>query len=185
MSLRIAAFHRPSLLLLTIIASICCITGASQPVFGRRHLLQEESTTPTSATEEDIAALFDNWNNVLQTGTPEDVAALYDPEEGVLLPTVSNDIRADPAAITDYFVTFQAKQPSGRIVESYISINGPIAVHNGAYIFDLAADNVSVPARFTYVYRQNADGNWLILTHHSSAMPEEGYEAPADPAAGK
>jgi len=34
----------------------------------------------------EITALFDEWNNALQTGDPKQVAALYE-NNGILLPT--------------------------------------------------------------------------------------------------
>ncbi|MES9966170.1 MAG: DUF4440 domain-containing protein, partial [Sedimenticola sp.] len=39
--------------------------------------------------ENQISALFDQWNSALQTGDPKKVAALYE-SNGILLPTVSN-----------------------------------------------------------------------------------------------
>ena len=116
-----------------------------------------------------ITALFDEWNDALQTGDPKQVASLY-ATDAILLPTVSNKVRHNHDEIEDYFVHFLAKGPQGKIDESNIRIFDEIAINSGVYTFTFK-DGVSVQARFTYVYRWNGQG-WIIIEHHSSAMPE-------------
>ncbi len=117
----------------------------------------------------DITALFDQWNNALQTGDSKQVAALYE-NNGILLPTVSNQVRHNPAEIEDYFVNFLAKGPVGKIDEANVRTFGELAINSGVYTFTFK-DGVSVQARFTFVYRWNGQ-SWKIVEHHSSAMPE-------------
>ena len=62
--------------------------------------------------EEQVIALFGDWNDALATGDPDVVTAMY-AEDAVLLPTVSNQVRHNHAEIRDYFVAFLAKQPQG------------------------------------------------------------------------
>ena len=119
--------------------------------------------------ENQIAELFDLWNDTLQTGDPKQVAALYE-TNGILLPTVSNQVRHNHAEIEDYFVHFLAKGPQGQIDESNIRTFGNIAINSGVYTFTFS-DGATVQARFTYVYRWNGQ-DWKIIEHHSSAMPE-------------
>ena len=116
-----------------------------------------------------IFALFEAWNNALQTSEPKCVAALYD-SNAILLPTVSNQVRHNHQEIEDYFVQFLARGPKGVINESNIRSFGDIAIHSGVYTFTFN-DGASVQARFTYVYRWNGQ-HWKIIEHHSSAMPE-------------
>lgn len=127
-------------------------------------------------TKSEIVRLFWEWNAALQSGEPQNVAKLYDDEKGVLVPTVSNKIRSNIDEIENYFANFLLLKPEGKILESHVSTEGPFAIHSGIYIFDMKANGRSVPARFSFVYRKNKDGEWKILSHHSSAMPEEGYE---------
>jgi len=117
----------------------------------------------------DITALFDEWNSALQTGDPKQVASLYE-TNAILLPTVSNKVRHNHEEIEDYFVHFLAKKPSGKIDESNVRTFGDIAINSGVYTFTLDG-GTQVQARFTYVYRWNGQ-RWLIIEHHSSAMPE-------------
>jgi uncharacterized protein (TIGR02246 family) len=125
-------------------------------------------------SEQEIAALFPEWNAALATGDPEKVADLYAPE-GVLLPTVSNQVRTDRAAIADYFVKFLQSKPQGKIDKEHITVlDADTAVNTGVYTFSLTQDGrpQQVQARFTYVY-ELIGGKWLIANHHSSAMPEK------------
>ena len=123
-------------------------------------------------TANTIAGLFDDWNAALQTLDPDQVVALY-AKDAILLPTLSNTVRHNHAEIREYFVDFLKKHPRGTINESNIREMGDIGVHSGVYTFDLTADGQTSQAqcRFTYVYARAA-GDWKIIEHHSSLMPE-------------
>ncbi len=128
------------------------------------------NTTEINATEEQIAALFDRWNQSLQSGDPAAVAANY-AEDAVLLPTLSNIPRWTRKERIDYFVDFLKIGPSGRIDSRRIHIDGDMAVDSGIYTFNFANTGHSATARYTFVYRR--EGNqWLIISHHSSLLPE-------------
>lgn len=120
-------------------------------------------------TDNEIQALFEQWNNALLTGDPKNVVALY-ASDAILLPTVSNKVRHNHAEIEDYFVHFLAKGPQGKIDESNVRRFDDIAINSGVYTFTFN-DGVSVQARFTYVYQWDGK-RWMIIEHHSSAMPE-------------
>jgi hypothetical protein len=66
-------------------------------------------------TEQEIASLFDRWNQSLQTGDPHKVVANY-AERSILLPTVSNKPRLTPAEKEDYFHHFLENRPSERLI---------------------------------------------------------------------
>lgn len=119
-----------------------------------------------------IAALFDQWNNALQTLDPDQVVELYS-EDAILLPTLSNTVRHNHAELRKYFVNFLQKKPRGTINESNFRDLGDIAIHSGIYTFTLEEDGQTSDARcrFTYVYRKLAN-QWKIIEHHSSLMPE-------------
>ncbi|MGW0519237.1 SgcJ/EcaC family oxidoreductase [Crossiella sp. NPDC003009] len=118
-----------------------------------------------------IAGLFQQWNAALATGDPEVVADLYLPD-AALLPTLSNEVRINRAAIVDYFKSFLAKGPSGRIISSNVNVlDRDTAMDNGTYVFTFK-DGTTAQARYTYVY-EKVGGRWLIAAHHSSAMPEK------------
>lgn len=121
--------------------------------------------------EDEIVKLFDQWNDALETGDPDAVVKLY-AERAILEPTVSNRVRHNREEIRDYFVHFLARGPSGKIDESNVRIYGGLAINSGCYTFRFKNGPVEQAcARFTFVY-QWIDGEWLIVEHHSSLMPE-------------
>ena len=123
-----------------------------------------------NATEQTIAALFDRWNESLQTGDPKKVVANY-AERSILLPTVSNTPRLTPAEKEDYFTHFLQSKPSGVINLRQIDISGDMAVDSGVYTYAMAAKGQTVEARYSFVYKWDGE-QWLIISHHSSGMPE-------------
>ncbi len=147
-----------------LLAALCgCITYQAQPVMC-------PMLCRTPASQADIAALFDRWNASLQTGDPDRVVANY-AERSILLPTVSNTPRLTPAEKADYFHHFLEKQPSGRIDLRHIDISGDMAVDSGLYTFTFAKTGEQVHGRYSFVYKWDGK-QWLIISHHSSMMPE-------------
>lgn len=127
--------------------------------------------TCKQTNEQEIAALFDRWNASLQTGDSQKVAANY-AERSILLPTMSNKLRLTPAERVDYFDHFLVNKPSGVINARMITIGCNSAVDAGLYTFNFSATGGKVAARYTYTYEWNGN-QWLITSHHSSAMPEK------------
>jgi uncharacterized protein (TIGR02246 family) len=133
----------------------------------------QETQVCAPLTKEQVAGLFDRWNASLQTKNPEEVAKNYAPD-AVLLPTVSNKPRTSPQEIRDYFVHFLEKSPKGAIDSRTVRIGCNDAYDVGTYTFtvtDAGGKTRQVPARYTFVYELR-NGKWLIVHHHSSAMPE-------------
>ena len=128
------------------------------------------SDRPDEAT---IANLFKQWDAALATGDAAKVADRYAPE-AVLVPTRSNQVRTGRAGIVDYFQHFLADKPRGTVTKSVIRVlDDDTAVDSGTYRFTFTQDGQpkQIDARYTYVYELR-DGKWLIVNHHSSAMPE-------------
>jgi uncharacterized protein (TIGR02246 family) len=126
-------------------------------------------------TTQQVTTLFDGWNTALQTGDAEKVADLY-ATDAVLLPTVSNKVRSDRAGIVDYFEHFLANKPVGKKIQSHVNVlDSDSAIDTGVYEFTLTDHDTGVKrvveARYSYTY-EKIDGKWLIVNHHSSAMPE-------------
>lgn len=131
--------------------------------------MRNENCKATSEVE--IAALFDRWNRSLQTGDPHKVVANY-AELSILLPTVSNKPRLTPAEKEDYFHHFLEDRPSGKIDLRFVELGCNTAFDAGLYTFTFAKTGAVVSGRYTYTYRWNGS-EWLITSHHSSAMPEK------------
>ena len=123
-----------------------------------------------ATSEKEVAALFDRWNASLQTGDPKKVVANYS-AKSILLPTVSNKPRLTAEEKEDYFQYFLKSKPVGSIDMRTIEIDCNSAIDTGLYTFRFG-DGSEVKARYTYTYKWNGK-NWLITSHHSSAMPEK------------
>ncbi|WP_375739977.1 SgcJ/EcaC family oxidoreductase [Pseudomonas boanensis] len=122
-------------------------------------------------SEQEISALFDRWNRSLQTGDPHKVVANY-AERSILLPTVSNKPRLTASEKEDYFHHFLKNRPVGTIDSRTIEIGCNTAVDAGLYTFTFGTIGTQVKARYTYTYKWDGQ-QWLITSHHSSAMPEK------------
>jgi uncharacterized protein (TIGR02246 family) len=144
-------------------ASCVILTAVSSQALAR-------SETCHAASEQQIASLFDRWNDTLKTGDPKKVVANY-ATKSILLPTVSNQPRLTPAEKEDYFVHFLEKKPVGKIDSRTIEVDCNTAIDAGLYTFTFS-DGSQVKARYTYTYKWNGK-QWLITSHHSSAMPEK------------
>jgi uncharacterized protein (TIGR02246 family) len=147
--------------LMSLIAVGLVITATN--VYARSEVCQASS-------EKQIASLFERWNSSLQTGEPKKVVANY-ASKSVLLPTVSNKPRLTAAEKEDYFKHFLENKPVGTIDSRTIEIDCNSAFDAGLYTFKFA-DGSEVKARYTFTYKWNGK-QWLISSHHSSAMPEK------------
>ena len=119
--------------------------------------------------EHQVAALFERWNQALQTGNPQTVADNY-AEHSILLRTLSDVNRVSKADKEDYFVHYLASQPAGRVTSRLIDIGCNTATDSGMYVFTMGATGQEVQARYTFAYKW-IDGQWLITNHHSSLLP--------------
>jgi uncharacterized protein (TIGR02246 family) len=119
--------------------------------------------------KQQAAILFERWNTSLQSGDSSKVAANYT-ADAVLLPTVSNQPRTDLAGKLDYFNHFLKNKPVGTVDSSTVITSCNSAVDTGTYTFRFS-DHSEVQARYTFTYAL-LDNQWLITSHHSSAMPE-------------
>ncbi|MFT5815357.1 MAG: hypothetical protein ACI9VT_003130 [Psychroserpens sp.] len=119
--------------------------------------------------DNEILALFEQWNDALQTRIPKNVTTLYE-ESAILLPTLSNNICQNHKEMNNYFSNLMTGQPVAKIVIANIDVFDQVAINSGVYTFTFKDGN-TIDARFTFVYRWNGE-RWMIIHHHSSKMPE-------------
>jgi uncharacterized protein (TIGR02246 family) len=128
----------------------------------------------TQATpKEDVAAATQAWIDAMTSHDAERVMSLYD-SDAVLWGTRSPTLRDNPSMVRDYFKILSTVPPSYKAVlgEQRIRVYGDMAINTGTYTFSQVDNGKEVlrPARFSFVYR-NRGGRWLIVDHHSSAVP--------------
>ena len=125
--------------------------------------------------KEEVGAATQAWIDGMNSHNAERVVALYH-SEAVLWGTRSATLRDTPAMIGDYFKILQTVPPSYKVVlgEQRIRVYGDTAISTGTYTFSEDRDGkpISRPSRFSFVYR-NRNGRWLIVDHHSSAVPAQ------------
>lgn len=157
---------------LSLLVMSVMLSGCVSPQVSTTHPQTQARTESCQAvTEQEIASLFDRWNQSLQTNDPHKVVANY-ADRSTLLPTLSNKPRLTQAEKEDYFQHFLEDRPSGMIDMRTIELGCNTAVDTGLYTFTFATTGAKVSGRYTYTYRWN-DSQWLITSHHSSMMPEK------------
>jgi uncharacterized protein (TIGR02246 family) len=123
--------------------------------------------------KDDVAAAAQAWINAMNSRDPERVVSLYD-SEAVLWGTRWPTLRDNPATVREYFNILRTVPTSYKAVlgEQRIRIYGDIAINSGTYTFSETREGKEIirPARFSFVY-VNRGGRWLIVDHHSSAVP--------------
>jgi len=125
-----------------------------------------------SVAQAQVAAATTAWRAAYDSRDPARITATYD-ADAVFWGTTAKTVAANPEAIAEYFKD-APKNPNARVAfgEQHIRVYGDVAVNTGYYTFSNVRDGqtVSIPARFTMVFR-NRDGKWLIVAHHSSRVP--------------
>jgi uncharacterized protein (TIGR02246 family) len=121
----------------------------------------------------EVAAATLAWGQAIGEDDPEKVLPLYS-DDAVLWGTLSPTVRADPAALRAYFVNAFKVLPGLKVAfgDQLIRVYGNAAVNTGYYTFSYTKDGEtkSLPARYSFTYVKSGD-RWLIVDHHSSAMP--------------
>src|SRR5438309_178704 len=133
------------------------------------------SLTPSASagSKEDVAAAASTWARALGEDEPDKVLPLY-ANDAVLWGTLSPTVRADRAALRDYFVTAFKVLPGLKVAfgDQLIRVYGATAVNTGYYTFAYVKDGETktLPARYSFTFVRDGE-NWMIVDHHSSAMP--------------
>ena len=143
------------------------------------HVVAQHTEVCVAASEEEIAALFDRWNDSLKTGDAHHVVSVNYAATSVLLPTLSSKPRFTSSEKEDYFHHFLENGPIGRIESRAIELDCNTAIDDGLYTFTFQKTGAQTRARYTFTYKW--DGRqWLITSHHSSTLPAEAA-APEEP----
>jgi uncharacterized protein (TIGR02246 family) len=123
--------------------------------------------------KEDVAAAAAGWANALAEDNPDAILPFY-AKDAVLWGTLSPTVRSDQTALRDYFVRAFAALPGLKVTfgEQLVRVYGNAAVNTGYYTFSFTKDGETktLPARYSFTYLKSGN-RWLIVDHHSSAMP--------------
>jgi hypothetical protein len=120
----------------------------------------------------DIDAATGQWISAFNRKSTVDIVALYAPD-AVFFGTSSPLLRDKPELVWDYFKALPALGDSTiALGEHRVQVLGRTAVSTGFYTRSALQDGkvVTNPARFSFVYAKRK-GRWVIVNHHSSALP--------------
>src|SRR5262245_19516207 len=131
------------------------------------------ATAASAGPKEDVAAAALKWVQMIAEGDPDKVLPLYS-DDAVLWGTLSPTVRADRAALREYFVGAFKVLPGLKIAygDQLIRVYDSAAVNTGYYTLSFSKDGETktVPARYSFTYVKRGD-DWLIVDHHSSTVP--------------
>ncbi len=146
--------------LFLVVAAVAGIAGCQTAVL-----------SPNARSE--VASVAQAWSAAFNTCDVNKLTALYDPE-AVLWGQLSPVIISSPAGIRQYFEKVCSLNPKPKVAlgDQLIRVYGAIAINSGTWTFTVFPDGQPrlVPARFSGTYR-NTGGQWLLVDHHSSAIP--------------
>lgn len=115
-----------------------------------------------------------NWKDAVESRKLSAVMKLYD-NDAVMIPTFAQSPLLKRSQIEEYFKVVLANDGVHvDILESHPRILGDIAIDDGRYelSYTQEGEQVSIPARFTFVYQLDGD-KWMIIDHHASQMPDK------------
>lgn len=150
----------------TVIAAAVAIAAAAAPASART------AKTCPAATQAQVEAQFQRFQDAWATGNPDTVAALFAPD-ATLLATLSNAERTTTPAIRDYFVSFLKAKPVGVVETSTVAIDCTTATRSGNWKVTLnnaKGERTDVAARYSFTYAWDGK-NWKIKHLHSSVRP--------------
>lgn len=131
---------------------------------------------PAQAIEQSLLTWQARWARAVESLYVDRVLACYHPQHPCLWGTVAGHRRDSADDIRTYFNHFLAKDwIVVHFDRPYVRVSDGLAINSGYYTFVWEADakETTLNARYSMVYEKVGDA-WLIVEHHSSAMPDEG-----------
>src|SRR5437762_3800813 len=118
----------------------------SAPLFVLAGSLFVTASVASAGPKEDVAAATMKWAQTLGQNDPDKVVLLY-ATDGVLWGTLSPTLRADRAALRDYFVTAFKVLPGLKVTfgEQLIRVYSSAAVNTCYYTFSYSKDREPKP----------------------------------------
>ena len=123
-------------------------------------------------TVSDVEAATQQWIGAFNRKDAREIVALY-AKDAVFFGTSSPVLRDKPELVWDYFKGIaDLGDATIATAEHRVQVFGNVAINTGFYIRRSVQNGKAVqnPARFTFVYALR-EGKWMIVNHHSSALP--------------
>lgn len=148
------------------------LVGLVVGVFASPASARESAPEMVKAGVPEVGSALKNWKEAVEGGDAEAIVRLYD-KKAIMISTFVQNPLTDNTALLGYYKKVVAN-PDVRveIEEEYPRKFGDIAVNTGRYTLSYTqeGEEVVVPARFSFVYQLQGK-KWVIVDHHSSAVP--------------
>lgn len=153
------------------IAKLCLVVSLlslfASPAFARG--------VPQVAVKEgtpEVASALDAWKQAVEGGDAQAIVALYDKNAIMISTFVQQPITKNTDLLAYYKKVVANPDVRVEVEETHPRRFGNVAVNTGRYTLSYTqeGEEVVVPARFSFVY-QLQSGRWVIVDHHSSAIP--------------
>lgn len=126
-----------------------------------------------ASPESEIKAATQAWGDAFNSRQLENILSQYAPH-AVFWGTGSQTLRDDPAEVRDYFKS-TPDRPNVRVAigEHRVRAFGDIGISTGFYTFSNSENGKATikPARFSFVFQKQSNGEWKLVDHHSSTIP--------------
>lgn len=126
-----------------------------------------------SAANPPVASALTEWKEAVEAGKLEPIMKLY-AKDAIMISTFAQNPLVKRSHIEDFFKKIIVNPDiKVEILESHPREFDGMATNSGRYelSYTQEGENISIPARFTFVY-QLKGGKWIIVEQHSSRMPE-------------
>ena len=129
------------------------VSGSCANRVGIDHCSSPLGSVASAGPKEDVSAATSEWGRALGEDKPDKVLPLY-ADDAVLWGTLSPTVRADRAALRDYFVTAFRVLPGLAVTfgDQLIRVYGDAAVNTGYYTFSYSKDGNEDPACALQLY---------------------------------
>lgn len=126
-----------------------------------------------SAATPPVAAALTEWKQAVESAKLEGIMKLY-AKDAIMISTFAQNPLVKRSHIEDFYKKIIVNPDiKVDILESHPREFDGMATNSGRYELSYVqeGEEVSIPARFTFVY-QLKGGQWIIVEQHSSRMPE-------------
>jgi len=128
-----------------------------------------------AAPQEEVHARFEQWISAYNAGDVDRLSQLYDQGARVLSTGGSEKPIDGREAIHAYFTPIFKRGSASAAFDhdDVVKVFSDVAIETGYYHFDGPGPDGKpriLMARYTFVFVKK-DGDWMIIHHHSSAVP--------------
>jgi uncharacterized protein (TIGR02246 family) len=139
----------------------------SFPAFARDSVPSEDKSPAP-----EIGSAITDWKTAVESRDVQAIAVLYDKDAIMVSTFVQNPLTTNKDLLGYYKKVVANPDVKVEIEEQHPRRFGDVAVNTGRYTLSYTQEGeaIVVPARFSFTYQLQGK-KWIIVDHHSSAVP--------------